>query len=177
MDGLEVAARMRQLEGVHTPIIAMTACALEEGREACLAAGMDAYVSKPIDWKELFKLMDQLVGQSEVEVLNWDEAVSLVGGDRELLKEVAKIFLEDAPGLLSKIKEAIRRQDAAALERAAHTLKGQASSFLAGPASEAALKLEMMGRHGELSQAEEAFADLEKAILWLSQALAHRIKS
>jgi CheY-like chemotaxis protein len=179
MDGLEVAARIRRLEGesAHTPIIAMTACALEEDRRACLAAGMDAYISKPINWGELFELMDRVVRQSEAEALDWDEALSLVGGDRELLKEAARIFLEDAPGLLSKIKEAIGRRDAEALERAAHTLKGQASSFIAKRACEAALKLEMMGRRGDISQAEEAFAELEEAVSGLSQALARRIES
>jgi two-component system sensor histidine kinase/response regulator len=65
MDGLETSAAIRDREkitGVHIPIIAMTALAMKGDREDCLAAGMDAYVSKPICASELFALIDAVKG-------------------------------------------------------------------------------------------------------------------
>jgi CheY-like chemotaxis protein len=68
MDGFGATAAIRSREngtGVHIPIIAMTAHAMTGDRERCLAAGMDAYVSKPIQAKELFEAIEELVGQPE----------------------------------------------------------------------------------------------------------------
>jgi two-component system, sensor histidine kinase and response regulator len=64
MDGMEATARIREFEkqtGKHVPIIAMTANAMVGDKERCLAAGMDGYVSKPIQTKELFAAIDELV--------------------------------------------------------------------------------------------------------------------
>jgi CheY-like chemotaxis protein len=75
MDGFEATARIRQQEqqtGAHIPIIAMTAHAMEGDRERCLEAGMDGYVSKPIQRDKLFKTMADLTsaaaGQHPTEV-------------------------------------------------------------------------------------------------------------
>ena len=68
MDGLEMAAALRALEratGAHLPIIAMTAHTMQGDRERCLAAGMDAYVAKPLRAKELFATIQALVSHSQ----------------------------------------------------------------------------------------------------------------
>jgi CheY-like chemotaxis protein len=64
MDGFEALAAIRDLErgtGRHTPVVAVTAHALKEDRERCVAAGMDAYLSKPIDTTKLFEIIDDLL--------------------------------------------------------------------------------------------------------------------
>jgi CheY-like chemotaxis protein len=69
MDGFEATAAIRTREnatGVHIPIVAMTAHAMAGDRERCLAAGMDAYVSKPIQAQELFRVIDGLVSPDEI---------------------------------------------------------------------------------------------------------------
>jgi CheY-like chemotaxis protein len=65
MDGFEATRAIREKErmrGGHTPIVAVTAYALRKDEEQCLAAGMDAYVSKPVDFKKLFETIRRLIG-------------------------------------------------------------------------------------------------------------------
>ena len=71
MDGLEATIAIRQREvstGKHVPIIAITAHAMKGDEARCLAAGMDAYLSKPIQADELFELIDRHLGLSRVTV-------------------------------------------------------------------------------------------------------------
>jgi HPt (histidine-containing phosphotransfer) domain-containing protein len=80
------------------------------------------------------------------------------------LRELAKIFLEDCPIRLSAIQAGVERRDAAALREAAHALRGSVANFGAAQAVEAALKLELMGKAGDLTGAPAAFADLQHAM-------------
>jgi HPt (histidine-containing phosphotransfer) domain-containing protein len=105
-------------------------------------------------------------------ILNLAAALDRVGGDSELLEEVAKLFLDTAPELLSQVREAVADRNAPSLERAAHTLKGSVGNFGAEAASEAAHRLEKMGRAGDLTGAEEALAALEREMDRLQPALA-----
>ena len=95
-----------------------------------------------------------------------------VEGDPELLRDIVGLFLLETPELQSAIHESITRQDGRALEMAAHSMKGAVSSFGAQAAREAALKLEVMGREGDLTQATLASAELEREIARLTRALA-----
>jgi CheY-like chemotaxis protein len=68
MDGLEAAAKIRKREekaGTYVPIIAATACAMKGDEEKCLEAGMDAYITKPIDTKQLLRLITSLTAEVE----------------------------------------------------------------------------------------------------------------
>lgn len=189
MDGIEATAAIRHLEnatGAHTPIIAMTACTMEGDRERSLGAGMDGYISKPIHPGEMLEAVENIAqtmtspGRHHIrawedhpgyEFMNWDAAVEQLEGDVGLLSEIAEMFLEESPGLLSKIQEAAAQGDSAALERAAHTLKGSLGNFGAQPAFDAAQRLEHMGRDGDMSGAGAACATLETEIERLKPAL------
>lgn len=98
-------------------------------------------------------------------------ALSRVGGDAELLGELAQLFLDDYPRLLTNLKNAAADQDAAALERAAHTLKGSVSNFGAQEVFDAAYRLELLGRNQELSALTESIAALENALALLRPEL------
>jgi HPt (histidine-containing phosphotransfer) domain-containing protein len=103
-----------------------------------------------------------LVSQSLVSDL--DAALDALEGDRELLQRIVDLFLLQAPQLLEEVREAISRQDAFTLERAAHKLRGSVTNFAAKNTYDAALRLESMGHGGDLAQALEAQAQLERAL-------------
>jgi len=149
---------------------------------------MDQYVTKPIDQKRLFEVIEGFCTAqpaSESPVMNQpdpelcfspDAALNRVDGDRELLREVADLFYEDAPRLLIEVRNAIQRGDGHALERSAHTLKGSVGNFGARTASEAAFTLEQMGRNGDFARATEVFAQLERQVTLLVPALEAVLK-
>jgi CheY-like chemotaxis protein len=199
MDGFEATAAIRAQErvtGGHIPIIAMTANAMQGDRERCLEAGMDSYVAKPIRARDLYQAVEDTVlmpseppGQSteaetatrpeaepEAEtdrapLLDWAAAIAQLDGDEALLQEMAPLFLKECPKLMTRIRSAMMQGDMAELRRAAHTLKSSADVFAAKPLGDAALRLETMGRNGELKQEDKAWADLEALVSRLLLAL------
>jgi two-component system, sensor histidine kinase and response regulator len=102
---------------------------------------------------------------------DYEEAMAQVGGSDELLAELVEVFRGEYPPLLDEMEQAIARQQAAALLQAAHTLKGSAQVLGAGPAAEAALRLEQMGRNDQLSGATQAYETLRVEIAHLLLAL------
>ena len=182
LDGLKATALIREKEnqtGSHIPIVAMTANAMKGDRERCLEAGMDDYVSKPLNAKQLFEVIERAaanlsdsMNQNHIEpVFNRTEALSRFGNDDELLKELAEMFLEQCDGYLQEIKQAISNNDGEKLDAASHSIKGSVGNFPAQSAYEAALKLEMIGRSGDLSKANESYTALEIEIQRLKPTL------
>jgi len=187
MDGLEATRQIRNREaeaGGHLPIVAMTAYAMAGDREVCLEAGMDHYISKPLQPEELFRIIGVITGEesemtvaepkeekSRDEVFAQEDLLERLDGDRDLLNELIGIFLEDSPKVLLDIKGAVAQGDAGALERSAHRAKGSLANMNAKMATDAALKLEMMGREGQLSESRAALETLELALERLSEKL------
>jgi PAS domain S-box-containing protein len=132
LDGLSATRRIRQREqaqGGHVPIIAMTARAMQGDRERCLEAGMDDYLSKPVDGERL----RQLVGRYHLEqagpVLAWRGALFRLDGDAALLLELAALFIEDGPGMMATLHAALAAGDVPASQRAVHSLQGVLVNF------------------------------------------------
>ncbi len=182
MDGFEATAAIRAREqGTHMPIIAMTAHAMKGDRERCLAVGMDAYVSKPLLAPQLFEVIETIIPAPAVAerdtpghtapIFDRDLTLARVEGDRKLLQEIVGLFCEEAPRLLAEIQSSILHRDAKALAHVAHTLKGTVGHFGAQAAFEAALRLEVMGRGGDLTQAEAVYAELANEVTRLEGAL------
>ena len=174
LDGLQATAMIRDRErgaGTHVPIIAMTAHAMKGDREACLAAGMDGYISKPIRAAKLFETIYEVLGEAaqaaeaveddsqqlEPSQMDWNRALEVVQGDRDLLREIVDAFLTECPLQLDQIRDAIAARDQEVLQRAAHTLKSSMRYFGATQAFDQAYELECMGRDGLFDGANEQF--------------------
>ncbi|MEW1808469.1 response regulator [Pseudarthrobacter sp. NPDC080039] len=159
MDGFEATRtiRRRDRNSRHLPIIAMTAGALAEDRDKCLAAGMDAYLTKPVDLTRLAELLttwapstvppkgEHALDPGRLEILR-----NLGGGNAQgLLPEAAAAFREGIKPSVDSLRQAILDQDADALTQAAHKLKGAAANIGATGAAAICDQLEREGRNAE----------------------------
>jgi two-component system, sensor histidine kinase and response regulator len=183
MDGFEATAVIRRKEeasGGHIPIVAMTAHAMRGDRERCLAAGMDGYIAKPIQARELYEVLSELLPAAGTPKItetspsraghDWSGALERVGGDRELLHEMVRVFLEEWPKWKTALGQALAAGDSPQVRRLAHTVKGALGQFDAYQAAEAAERLETMGRGADLQGADDAYALLEAEVLRLVPA-------
>jgi two-component system sensor histidine kinase/response regulator len=169
MDGLEATRNIRNYQKTdHTPIIAMTANAMETDRQKCLEAGMDDFISKPIKAQEL---KDKLLRYSSAPVSPsghaplmadaalmasttqrasvFDYASALAAQDQEIVDIVARPFVRQWPSELQKIQSALAQGDMRSVLHAAHALKGTLAIFGAAPASGLALRIEGFAQSGD----------------------------
>lgn len=103
--------------------------------------------------------------------LNQELALSRVGGDLELLQEIALLFLSDSARMLREIDDAVATRNAKALDHAAHTVKGCVSNFGAQSLYDASVALEKMGRSGDLTHMAPAYAKLRSEMAQLEADL------
>ncbi|MGJ5820697.1 PAS domain S-box protein [Paludibaculum fermentans] len=181
LDGLEATRRIREeeaLTSVHLPIIAMTAHAMPGYDELCLEVGMDAYLSKPIRMLELIRKIEALAlgnppskreserepptveRESQMKELDQESALDRVGGDAELLAELAGLFLEEYPLLMGTVQSGFDQSKVDIILGAAHQLKGLLAQFGAERARACALRVEQLAKAGDLTAAAAANQEL-----------------
>jgi CheY-like chemotaxis protein/HPt (histidine-containing phosphotransfer) domain-containing protein len=165
LDGFEATAILRAAEAETTrrlPIIAVTAHAMEGDRQRCLEAGMDDYVSKPIDPDRL-----------EAAILRWtgtlpdfehSRALDLAKGDESLLESVVKLFLEQTPERLEAIHRALDTSDTEGLERTAHAMEDAAVTLAMPRLRDIAHRIAVLSRRGELTQAADLVRELDEVV-------------
>jgi PAS domain S-box-containing protein len=184
LDGLDASRRIHERwpAEVRPRIIAMTANAMPEDRAACLAAGMDDYLAKPIRQDELAvalsrtrPLVEGGTASPERAGAGLDasaiESLKELGGE-EFLAEVIATFLSDAPAQIATLRTTHEQGDAEGLRRAAHTLKANGQTFGAGRFSELCLELERRARSAELDGIAELVARIEREYSALETTLA-----
>jgi two-component system, sensor histidine kinase and response regulator len=179
MDGLEACGiiRSRELTGQRIPIVAVTARAMTGDREECLAAGMDAYLSKPIRSAELLETIDRLVATRATttapaaDVFDIGQLRSNVGDDEALISELLELFASEATTHVAAICDAAAAGDAKTMHLAAHTLKGAASAITAARVAHAAGTIEQLARAGALDGVASSIGDLRSELAVLEGRL------
>jgi CheY-like chemotaxis protein len=205
MDGFEATRCIRESEqatpGRHTPIAAMTAHAMAGDRERCLAAGMDDYISKPLQKAELLALLERIsAGRNRVAAAtslspNWlrqadsgqaskcdlsaralptfsrEKLLDQLDGDEALMERMIDLFHENTPRLLDDIRGSIARRGSADLARSAHALLSSLGAFGATRAHQLTHDLEAFGMQGDVTGAGATFADLELETAVVAAAL------
>jgi Amt family ammonium transporter len=185
MDGLTATREIRRLETAgalarsnRLPIVALTANAIEGDRQLCLEAGMDSYLTKPLDAVKLTELLETTLCLNErppregkPDRVETDDAESLIDfaalsvrcmGNQALIDRLLAKMADRLPGDLSELESAIRQRDLSAAARMAHALKGVAGNLSALPLQSAATQLEAACRQSNLAHANQLFAVLQR---------------
>jgi PAS domain S-box-containing protein len=201
MDGLMTTEQIRQRwSAAEQPyIIAITANAMQGDREACLAAGMNDYLSKPIRNEQLVQALQQChlyfeaiapippASEQSTHLLTSLklsatidepalEALCSEAGDPDLLVELVNCYLKEAPKLLEKIQRAIAQKDAIALRHASHTLKSSSATLGAIRLPKLCAELEKLARQGTIENTETQLIQLIAEYRRVSIALQLKIR-
>ncbi|MCP4688478.1 MAG: response regulator, partial [Desulfobacterales bacterium] len=185
--GLEAAQRIRTgeagEENRRIPVIAMTAHALPEHREKCVAAGMDDFVAKPVDFQTLGSILEKTrvrkrgrrrgrrrgergggaIASGEAKtVLNRADLLRRIGGDEELSRELYHLFLKTAPGVMANLQGALERADEEAVIFHAHALKGSSRNIGAESCSHFSRQIELLAREEKLHRIAPVFQKLTR---------------
>ncbi|MDP6637267.1 MAG: response regulator [Phycisphaerae bacterium] len=201
MDGYDASRTIRDpnstVRNHNIRIIAMTANAMKGDREKCLAAGMDDYVSKPINPQALAEAIERNLSDLDIEanVLRQETApeapsarvpeetadnlydkrfaIRLAGGDERLFAELADIFLTESPNMLKRVRIAVCSGDLENAIDAAVAMKGSLGLLAAENAIDAVRALESAARSDDLQGARDAAAVLESKVAQLTSSLSH----
>ncbi len=176
MDGYAATREIRKIEkekGSHTPILALTAYASEDDKKQCIDAGMNNYISKPIQPKEFIQVIEQLLSEhnkmmflrkphiSENEVFNASVLIKRLDNDIELIEELLSIFYDDVPSYIQRLKQALIMKDFDNAEQLAHTIKGSALNMEAKALKNMANRIENQIVQEDLDIANELINELE----------------
>jgi CheY-like chemotaxis protein len=160
MDGIEATRIIRDGESSvrqhDIPVIAMTAYTAPEDQKACFDAGMNDYVSKPLDMDSfLAKIRKHLDGEDRL--FDYEGFIERLGGDRELAGEVVEGFFADFDGILEAAGDALEDGDSRELRARAHRLAGSLANISALPLRDLAIEIEKAAMENDLESARARF--------------------
>jgi CheY-like chemotaxis protein/HPt (histidine-containing phosphotransfer) domain-containing protein len=191
MDGLEATRQIvRRWRPAQRPrIIAMTTNAMQGDREACMAAGMDDYISKPVRLKDLIAALERCASSATtapadgavptaptVPAIDHEVLARLqadLGDDPTIIVELIDLFLQDTPMLLAELRQALAAGKVDVVQRTAHTLKSTSASLGAQPLAACCYKLEETAHAARLDQGATHLSEIEAAYEQAEQALQH----
>ncbi|MDM8525405.1 response regulator [Desulfococcaceae bacterium HSG8] len=182
MDGLEATQRIRSgeagLENRSIPVIAMTAHVMAEFREKCEAAGMNGFVTKPVDFYELGTIIERHVSGAAVAsetderekpvawhpVLDKKDLMRRIGGDETLFDTLCNLFIQEIPKIKEKLRLAISANNMEEIRVHAHFLRGMCGNMSAKSCQELARQLECISEEGDgkSEQIRQVFEKLDQ---------------
>lgn len=185
MDGFAATSAIREIEDKkakqRTPIIAMTAHAMDGDRDRCLLAGMDDYLSKPVDPDALQRMLEKWLPlqiqtgvdeASDDAPLDWPRLQSSYGS---IANTVARMFMERMPEELSIIRQALSQEDSRLLINCAHGFKGICSTMFAGQMKAYCRDIELAAKAQNWEEAREILIRLEAAATHAEEYLRCRV--
>jgi len=183
LDGLETTRRLREGQAGErnrdVPVIAMTGHVSREDRQACLDAGMNEYVAKPISGERIREALTHVLSAvSSVDAADADGDITFdlwaladqLDGDRDLAAEIFTLFLEDAAQRLAAVAAALRAYDCDGAAAEAKTLEGAALNVQASPLARQAAAIGAAARRRECEYAQELVAEMTAALDRLGEA-------
>jgi len=201
MDGYDATRAIRAADSRvldhRIPIIALTAGAMQEDRERVLAAGMDDYLSKPIDSSALATTLAHWLAKQAalpmpgeasqqggkpgddpahraapaLPVFDRVGALARLGNDVELFNDVLATFIDEAQTDLARLKEALAGRQSEAACRHAHSIKGAASNVGAQTVQKLAARIESAAKNGAFDQVREDLPELERRLAEFTRAV------
>jgi len=184
MDGIEATRQIRKQKNksiAAIPIVALTAHAIKGDREKFIDAGMDEYISKPIQGEELLNILEQFAnGQilkakvpEKKQVCNLEYAHKLMGGNKDIVNEICKTIIIKFPKEIKKIETAILNKDLQTLTITAHALKSGAKSIDANKFLSQVMAMETAGKECDLEKAR----NLIRRLAFLSNEVVQDLKT
>jgi CheY-like chemotaxis protein len=193
MDGFDAAREIRRIErsrngeAKRIPIIALTAHALKGQETSCREVGMDDFMTKPLRRKPLLdrvhrwvssadavnsgRLSERVPNQPEMPdapqrdlPMDWDRALGEFMGKTDLLRHVAAEFRKTVRGQLKIIDQALNSRDADLVRKQAHAIKGGAANLAVDGLAAAAMRLEQIGRSGDLERGGQGLGCLKEEL-------------
>jgi CheY-like chemotaxis protein len=193
LDGYEATREIRRLENgdAHIPIIALTAHAMKGAEAHCLEAGMDGYLSKPIDKTKLEECLERHMSSASaneaanaaaltqnqiagLDPIDWSALLVSIDGDLDAAREFAILFADMGRSTLHTLMDALARGDAGAVARGAHEIKGACANLKASSAAKAAEQLELAAKNND-SELKEFADDLSRELQSAIQFLAAKV--
>jgi two-component system, sensor histidine kinase and response regulator len=186
MDGFEATRRIRLLGGPDIPIVAVTADAMAGDRERCLREGMNDYLSKPVEMRQLAEVLAKWLPHATAPpaaelpaagpskgVFDEKDMLDRFAGDRPFAGRILKVFLEDFPSQLNNLKKRLDSADGPGTAMQAHALKGAAAAVSAGELRALAQAIERAGKTGNLDDCGDLLRSAAREFERLKHALRH----